>query len=553
MSTQPCGSAVQLPSLSRNTNNITANLLSLKAQSRAREEEERTKQKRRRGALVLMLEFLRECGYGKSLEALQSESGVSLTKYRIADNVDLLTVVQEYEDYCESRFSRRPKLFHCVEESAAGAAMDFAVDGEKQLVRKTTTRGAGTGGRPPPHAPPASAPSSNVTPPLPFNSKQRKEKGDVGTPHDDAELGAGISGQSIPLQHSDSDVTSQRKRAHASTPVGSGGDSDPDFPAFQGRAGLRPLPRFETSELNDLAQTIFRDILDQNPSVAWNDIAELKGAKQLLQEAIVLPIKYPQLFQGIVRPWRGILLFGPPGTGKTMLAKAVATECRTTFFNISASTIVSKWRGDSEKLVRMLFELAVHFAPSTIFLDELDSVMSQRTSDGSEHEGSRRMKTELLQQMDGLCKRKNGDIVFVLAASNTPWDLDGAVLRRLEKRIHVGLPDKNARKDMFRSFLKGHIDPACDFDEIARKTEGYSGADIDIICREATMRTVRNVIHQLEAHSDSDLAKASVPTSVAVSTQDVEESIRCTKSSCLGVDMAKYTTWEHKHGSSIST
>ena len=114
----------------------------------------------------------------------------------------------------------------------------------------------------------------------------------------------------------------------------------------------------------------------------FHDVVGLNRAKQLLKEAVLMPMKYPHLFTGLLEPWKGILLFGPPGTGKTMLAKAVATECKTTFFNISASSIVSKWRGDSETLVRLLFELARYHEPSTIFLDEIDSIMSERTSEG---------------------------------------------------------------------------------------------------------------------------------------------------------------------------
>lgn len=191
--------------------------------------------------------------------------------------------------------------------------------------------------------------------------------------------------------------------------------------------------------------SIQNEIINQNPSVRFHNIVGLNEAKRLLKEAVLMPMKYPHFFTGILEPWKGILLFGPPGTGKTMLAKAVATECRTTFFNISASTIVSKWRGDSEKLIKVLFDLARYHQPSTIFVDEIDSILSSRGS--GEHEASRRMKTELLIQLDGLI-RSSGDRVFLLAASNLPWELDMALLRRLEKRILVELPTPEARANM---------------------------------------------------------------------------------------------------------
>ncbi|KAJ1474970.1 P-loop containing nucleoside triphosphate hydrolase protein, partial [Baffinella frigidus] len=234
---------------------------------------------------------------------------------------------------------------------------------------------------------------------------------------------------------------------------------------------------------------------------------------------------------GLLSPWKGVLLYGPPGTGKTMLAKAVATECKTTFFNISASSIVSKertgktllakavateckttffnisassivskWRGDSEKLVRVLFELARYHKPSTIFLDEIDAIMSQRLSAGQEQDGSRRMKTELLIQLDGVISSddqllvqldgviSSDDQVFLLCASNLPWDLDSALLRRLEKRIFVPLPGPGAREAIASKHLTPDRAPGVDCAAVSARTEGFSGSDMVLLCKEAAMR-----------------------------------------------------------------
>ncbi|XP_017265618.1 katanin p60 ATPase-containing subunit A-like 1 isoform X2 [Kryptolebias marmoratus] len=241
-----------------------------------------------------------------------------------------------------------------------------------------------------------------------------------------------------------------------------------------------------TGHDSDLVDSLERDIVSRNPNVHWEDIADLEDAKKLLREAVVLPMWMPDFFKGIRRPWKGVLMVGPPGTGKTMLAKAVATECGTTFFNVSSSTLSSKYRGESEKLVRLLFEMARFYAPTTIFIDEIDSICGRRgTSD--EHEASRRVKSELLIQMDGVGGAMENDdpskMVMVLAATNFPWDIDEALRRRLEKRIYIPLPTAEGRAELLKINLREvELAPDVDLDLIAEKIEGYSGADITNIC-----------------------------------------------------------------------
>ncbi|XP_029055477.1 vacuolar protein sorting 4 [Osmia lignaria lignaria] len=233
-------------------------------------------------------------------------------------------------------------------------------------------------------------------------------------------------------------------------------------------------------------------IIIEKPDIKWSDVAGLDGAKEALKEAVILPIRFPHLFTGKRIPWKGILLFGPPGTGKSYLAKAVATEANnSTFFSVSSSDLVSKWLGESEKLVKNLFDLARQHKPSIIFIDEIDSLCSSRSD--NESESARRIKTEFLVQMQGVGSDNDG--ILVLGATNIPWVLDSAIRRRFEKRIYIPLPDEQARAIMFKLHLgnTAHYLTEEDFKKLAAATDGYSGADISIIVRDALMQPVRQV------------------------------------------------------------
>ena len=245
----------------------------------------------------------------------------------------------------------------------------------------------------------------------------------------------------------------------------------------------------EDEESKKLEEQLSGCLVSEKPNVKWSDVAGLEKAKEALKEAVVLPIKFPQLFQGKRQPWKGILLYGPPGTGKSFLAKAAATETGGKFFSVSAANIVSKWMGESEKLIKGLFDLARKNRPAVIFLDEIDSVLSARSD--NETDATRRLKTEFLIQMQGVGNDDKG--ILVLGATNIPWGLDPAVRRRFQKKIYIGLPDAEARKVMFQLNLGKTANQLTDeqFDDLAERTEGYSGSDIATLTQDAIYEPIR--------------------------------------------------------------
>ncbi|TYZ64581.1 hypothetical protein PybrP1_001493 [[Pythium] brassicae (nom. inval.)] len=432
-----------------------SSLMQLKAQNESRLAEEKRLIDRKRNVLVLMLQYCAENGYLAAAEKLQQEAGFAISKFEVVENIDLLRIIQEYEEYQEMKFGKKPKLAALEkrnkrnEYSSPHMPAEARVENNAALKALANSLGASSGASGSASAATAKAASGNNNSGSSSSSSKSPQ-----APEDEA-LDLGLVGQK----------PAGRKLGGKSGKK-AGVSSDEREDTVEERV-VKPLPSFMLdSELRPLAETITREIFQKNPNVRWDDVIGLFETKRLLKEAVVMPLKYPQLFQGLL-----------------------------------------KYRGDSEKLIRLLFELARHHAPSTIFLDEIDSIMGQRDGGGGggggqEHEASRRMKTELLIQMDGLAK--TNDVVFVLAASNLPWELDAAMLRRLEKRVLVALPSSDARRALLASLLAPYVAPEFAFEDAVARTNGYSGADIKLVAKEACMAPVRRLLVKLEASEASD-------------------------------------------------
>ncbi|CAI4053362.1 hypothetical protein SKDZ_16G1980 [Saccharomyces kudriavzevii ZP591] len=297
-------------------------------------------------------------------------------------------------------------------------------------------------------------------------------------------------------------------------------------------------------------EQILNEILVTDEKVYWDDIAGLKSTKNSLKEAVVYPFLRPDLFKGLREPVRGMLLFGPPGTGKTMVAKAVATESNSTFFSVSASSLLSKYLGESEKLIRALFYMAKRLSPSIIFIDEIDSMLTARSD--NENESSRRIKTELLIQWSSLSnataqsEAQNNILdsrVLVLGATNLPWAIDDAARRRFSRRLYIPLPDYETRLYHLKRLMakqKNSLEDL-DYELITKLTDGFSGSDLTSLAKEAAMEPIRDLGDKL-MFVDFDKIRG-------IEIKDFQNSLLTIKKSVSPESLQKYEDWSSKFGS----
>jgi len=278
-------------------------------------------------------------------------------------------------------------------------------------------------------------------------------------------------------------------------------------------------------------------VLTEKPDISWDDIADLEKPKRAIEESIVFPVRRPDLFP---LGWpRGILFFGPPGCGKTLLAAAVASEIKGVFFCADAASLMSKWLGESERNVSQLFAKARENAekgqPAIVFIDEIDSLMGVR---GEEVGGEVRVRNQFLKEMDGILDKKRNYHVYLIGATNKPWVLDEPFIRRFQKRIYVPLPDIKARMDMFQIYAHDlKLDNNVDFAELARVTEGYSGGDIRDLFQSTQLKVVRNFF----THGNvTDLS--SVPDPITM--EDFQSIVTGRRPSVSQTILKRYYDWD---------
>jgi SpoVK/Ycf46/Vps4 family AAA+-type ATPase len=325
--------------------------------------------------------------------------------------------------------------------------------------------------------------------------------------------------------------------------------------------GMKIVPRKVILERNDKGEreiteddfSGFGDTLIETSTVTWKDIGGLAEVKNLIMETVVIAgLSKPES----IKPDKGILLFGPPGTGKTLLAAAAAGSLKATFYNVKISSIISKYVGESSKLITSLYDSARKHAPSFVFIDELDSITMSRDDDQSE--ASRKVLASILTELDGFQDKKSDKLVLTLSATNTPWKLDDAVLSRFPKRIHIPLPDKKACQEIIKIQTKGLDISKVDLEKIGDDCiKGkYSGRDLQNVCRDAMKSMTRRInkdifdnIEKMAELSFEELQKTTLKTG-PLTMEDFTQAIAEIKSPLTSDDLKRQDDWNKQFGAS---
>ncbi|CRK86605.1 CLUMA_CG000443, isoform A [Clunio marinus] len=421
------------------------------------EHDRRSVHERRRNIIYLIAEYLKETGLLKSYSALIDETQLS-NDFFVCDNVDLETMYLEFCSYFQVKFGKKPRFIKKVDQNVPKPTHPVSVESRSSLAKKRSSLKT----------------ASQMSTIFPENCVK------------DIETSECLRVFSLSLSTHD-DVNNVKLSPIFSKAMSSNHDFFNTHP----------------SDWREMTEIIFKDVITKDLCVKWDDIKGQDDAKMIIQESVIFPVKYPELFNR-VHPWKAVLLHGVPGCGKTMLARALCSETHEnlTFFNVAASTLISKWRGESEKLIRVLFEFAKFHAPSIIFIDELDSLTSKRCS--REHEASKRLKNEFLSMLDGLERVEEGK-VFVLGSTNMPWEIDQAFLRRFERKILIDVPSFSERLILIKHFLPSaqHWRDK-DLNEVATLSENFTADDLRVAVKEANMMIIRKKIKSSSCESFSD-------------------------------------------------
>ncbi|MBN1896733.1 MAG: ATP-binding protein [Candidatus Aenigmarchaeota archaeon] len=300
----------------------------------------------------------------------------------------------------------------------------------------------------------------------------------------------------------------------------------------------------KTTEGKDRAESdemIDKLVVTQKPATKWEDIGGLDDAKHALREAIIMPFVGGK--PDFVRTTKSILLYGPPGTGKTLLAKASSNTLSATFFEAKASGLLSKYFGESSKIISSLFQKAAEKQPSLIFLDEIDSLAPSRS--GDINESSRRVLGEILEGMDGFSASKEDKVIFI-GATNKPWDLDDALLSRFQRKVYVPLPDEESRKSIFTIHLKG-AQLRLNINDLVKRSVGYSGRDIAALCQHAISSMVKEQNPELEDLTSKQLETYMLKTRELLPS-DFDGAFEKIKPASDAKSLEKYSDWADEFG-----